>query len=82
MVGADGAKWLVDQGIRGVGIDYYSIGDATTHEILLSNNIWIVEELKFSDEVMKLPRPVEFWSLPINFKGHTGAFCRPVVVVR
>jgi kynurenine formamidase len=82
MLGHDGASWLVERGIRGVGIDYYSIGDATTHEILLSKGVWIVEELKFSDEVLKLPQPVEFWSLPVNFKGHTGAFCRPVVVVR
>jgi arylformamidase len=82
MLGHDGARWLVERGIRGVGIDYYSIGDATTHEILLSKGVWIVEELRFNDEVMKLPQPVEFWSLPVNFKGHTGAFCRPVVVVR
>jgi kynurenine formamidase len=81
MVGADGAKWLVDQGIRGVGIDYYSIGDATVHEILLSKGIWIVEELHFPAETFALPQPVQFWSLPVNFKGHTGAFCRPVIVV-
>ena len=82
MLGHDGAQWLVDQRIRGVGIDHYSIGDATTHEILLSNNVWIVEELSFSLEVLNLPQPFEFWSLPINLKGHTGAFCRPVAVLR
>lgn len=82
MLGPDGARWLVEQRIRGVGIDYYSIGDAEVHEILLSNDIWIVEELSFPAEVFELPQPFEFWSLPINLKGHTGAFCRPVAVVR
>jgi kynurenine formamidase len=82
MLGADGARWLVERGVRGVGIDYYSIGDARVHEILLSKGVWIVEELKFPAEVFEVPQPVEFWSLPINFRRHTGAFCRPVVVVR
>ena len=82
MLGHDGARWLVERGIRGVGIDYYSIGDATTHEILLSKGMWIVEELSFPPEVFLLPQPVEFWTLPVNLKGHTGAFCRPVAVVR
>jgi kynurenine formamidase len=82
MLGPDGARWLVERGVRGVGIDYYSIGDATVHEILLGGGAWIVEELSFPDELWRLPQPVEFWSLPINFKGHTGAFCRPVAVVR
>ena len=83
----DGATWLRDAGIRGVGIDHYSIGgsrdpiNSQTHTILLSNNIWVVEELKFPPEVFALPQPVSFWSLPINFKGFTGAFCRPVIVV-
>jgi arylformamidase len=81
MLSAEAARWLVDRRIRGVGIDYYSIGDAAVHEILLGNNAWIVEELKFSPEVFQLPQPVMFWCLPINFKGHTGAFCRPVIVV-
>ncbi|HYE17052.1 MAG TPA: cyclase family protein [Tepidisphaeraceae bacterium] len=77
-----GAHWLVDHQVRGVGIDYYSIGDATVHEILLRNDLWIVEELRFPAEVWDLPQPVEFWTLPVNFKGHTGAFCRPVISVR
>ena len=81
-----GAQWLVSQGINGVGIDHYSIGgsgalNAETHTILLSNDVWIVEELKFPPEVFSLPQPVQFWSLPINLRGHTGAFCRPVIVV-
>jgi arylformamidase len=80
-----GAQWLADHKARGVGIDHYSIGgfgpeNPETHSILLGNDVWIVEELRFPLEVFDLPQPVTFWSLPINLKGHTGAFCRPVIV--
>ena len=84
----DGAQWLVDQHIRAVGIDHYSIAgprdpiNSQTHTILLRANLWIVEELSFPDEVFTIPQPFEFMSLPINLKGHTGAFCRPVAIVR
>lgn len=78
---ADGAAYLVEARCRGVGIDHYSVGDARTHEVLLSAGVWIVEELRFTAEAMALPQPVKFWSLPINLKGHSGAFCRPVIVV-
>ena len=83
----EGAEWLVEQKIRGVGIDHYSIAGARdpvnshTHTILLQAGVWIVEELFFPEEVFALPQPFQFWSLPINLKGHTGAFCRPVIAV-
>ena len=83
----DGAEWLVRRKIRGVGIDHYSIAgaaepnNARVHEVLLGAGVWIVEELRFPPEVFELPQPVTFWSLPVNFKGFTGAFCRPVIVV-
>jgi arylformamidase len=87
-VSAEGAEWLVAQKIRGVGIDHYSIAglrddiNPVTHTILLGANIWIVEELSFPDEVFAIPQPFEFMSLPINLRGHTGSFCRPVAVLR
>ncbi|HEU0009847.1 MAG TPA: cyclase family protein [Verrucomicrobiae bacterium] len=87
-VSPDGAEWLVAQKIRGVGIDHFSIAGSrddinpVTHTILLGANIWIVEELCFPDEVFRLRQPFEFMSLPINLRGHTGAFCRPVIVLR
>ena len=84
----DGAEWLVERRARGVGIDHYSISgaaepnNALVHEILLGAGVWIVEELHFPEEVFGLPQPVEFWSLPVNFRGFSGAFCRPVIVVK
>ena len=77
----DGAEWLVSKRIRGVGIDHYAVGGDRTHEVLLGNDVWIVEELRFPPEVFEIRQPFQFWSLPINLKGHTGAFCRPVAVV-
>jgi len=82
-----GAQWLVDREIRGVGIDHYSIGgsrepgNAQTHEILLGARVWIVEELRFPPEVFSLKQPATFWSLPVNLKGFSGSMCRPVLVV-
>ena len=86
----DGAEWLVDRSrkIRGVGIDHYSISGAAepnnahVHEILLGAGAWIVEDLHFPAEVFSLPQPVDFWSLPVNFRGFSGAFCRPVIAVK
>ncbi len=84
----DGAEWLVRKKIRAVGIDHYSIAgprdpvNSQTHTILLQANVWIVEELSFPDEIFTVPQPFEFMSLPINFRGFTGAFCRPVAVIR
>jgi len=86
-VTVDGAQWLAGRRVRGVGIDHYSISgaaepnNARVHEVLLGAGVWIVEELRFPAEVFELPQPVTFWSLPVNFKGFSGAFCRPVLVV-
>ncbi len=82
----DGAQFLVDSGVRGVGIDHYSVGgiaewNEKTHTVLLGAGVWIVEELRFTPEVFDLPQPVQFWALPVNFQGATGAFCRPVIVI-
>lgn len=83
----DGAAWLVERRIRGVGIDHYSIGgmadpvNPRTHTVLLEAGVWIVEELRFPPEAFTVPQPFTFMALPVNLKGHTGAFCRPVIVL-
>lgn len=82
----EGARWLVERGVRGVGIDHYSIGgsgapNAETHTILLGAGVWVVEELRFPSEVFECAQPVKFWALPLNWPGCSGAFCRPVVEI-
>ena len=81
------AAWLVEKRIRGIGIDHYSIGGRSeptnerVHTILLGAGVWVVEELRFPTTVFELPQPVRYMGLPVNFRGHTGGFCRPVLVV-
>lgn len=84
----DAAEWLVERRIRGLGVDHWGIGgwdaenDAAVHTILLSRGIWIVEELRFPPEAYALPMPQTFMALPINLRGHSGAFCRPVFLMQ
>ncbi|MEO0966589.1 MAG: cyclase family protein [Planctomycetota bacterium] len=83
----DGAAWLVESGVRGVGIDHYSIGgnddaiNVPTHETLLGSGVWVVEDLSFPDEAHAVRQPVRFWALPIRLAGASGAFCRPVLEI-
>ncbi len=82
----EAAEWLVSRQIRGLGVDHWGIGgwnpenDATVHTILLSKEIWIVEELRLPVELLELPMPQRFMALPINLKGHSGAWCRPILI--
>jgi len=83
----EAAAWLVQHRVRGVGIDHYSIGgikdpvNPRTHTVLLEAGVWIVEELRFPPAAFGVPPPFMFMALPVNLKGHTGAFCRPVIVL-
>jgi arylformamidase len=82
----EGARWLVERGVRGVGIDHFSLGglgplNAETHTILFEAGAWVLEELRFPAEVFSLPQPLKFWALPMNWPGCSGAFCRPVIEV-
>ncbi len=80
----EAAEWLVAHKVRGVGIDHWGISgsnaenDPVVHTILLSQGIWIAEDLRFPEEVYRLPMPQNFMALPINLQGHSGAWCRPV----
>ena len=84
---AEGAQWLIARGVRGVGIDHYSIGgiaepeNAETHSVLLGAKLWILEDIRLPDEVFSLAQPCALWCLPVNLKGHSGSPCRPVIVV-
>ncbi len=82
----EGAQWLVDQRVRGVGIDHFSVGgmgpeNVATHTIILGSGRWILEDLHFPAEVFALPQPVKFWALPMNWTGCSGTFTRPVIEV-
>lgn len=78
---ADGAAWLVEQGVRLVGIDYLSIAPyddlAPAHRILLQAGVVIVEGL---DMRQVQPGEYDFICLPLKLKGADGAPARAILI--
>ena len=78
---ADGAQWLVDHGIRLVGVDYLSVAPyeatAETHIILLQAGVIPVEGLNLSRVP---PGEYQLICLPLLLPGCDGAPCRAVLV--
>ena len=77
----EGAKFLIDQGIKLVGIDYLSIEnygslDHATHHLLLRNNVVILEGLDLSEVS---PGDYELIALPLKLKGADGSPARVVL---
>ena len=77
----EGAKLLVDRGIKLVGIDYLSIEnygslDHATHHLLLRNNVVILEGLDLSGVS---PGDYELIALPLKLKGADGSPARVVL---
>jgi len=76
----DAAQWLVDQGIRLIGVDYLSVhryGDnAPTHQILLRAGLIIVEGLNLAGVA---PGKYELICLPLRLSGADGAPARVVL---
>lgn len=79
-LGPDGAEYLVEQGVRLVGIDCLSIEPfkpegTPVHQILLSHEVVVVEGLDLS----QIPAgEVEFICLPLKIQGSDGSPCRAV----
>lgn len=78
---AEAAKYLVDRGVRMVGIDYLSVGGykkdgAATHRYLLEAGIWIMEGLDLSQVEQGVHMLV---CLPLKIAGADGAPARVVL---
>jgi arylformamidase len=76
-----GAKFLVDQGVKLVGIDYLSVekfgsSDYSTHHLLLRNQVVIVEGLNLSGVSSG---EYELIALPLRLKGSDGSPARVVL---
>ena len=76
-----GAAYLVDQGVKVVGIDYLSVEQfrkpgAPAHRKLLSNGVIIIEGLNLSDAE---PGMYEMYCLPLPVTGGDGAPARVVL---
>jgi arylformamidase len=83
----EAASWLLKKGVKGVGIDGLSMGGwyegtgRPCHEILLSNNVWLLEELDFPPEVLAYEE-VELHAVPLKLTGCSGSPCRAYAIVR
>ena len=80
-VSPDGAQYLVDRGIKMVGIDYLSIApfkqSRPTHEILLKNGVFILEGINLSEVE---PGRYSIICLPLNLQGVDGAPARAILM--
>lgn len=77
----DGAQYLVDRGIKLVGIDYLSIAafneGAATHEILMRAGIVIIEGLNLSEVGQGR---YSLYCLPLKISGSDGAPARVILI--
>jgi arylformamidase len=77
----DGARWLIERGIRLVGVDYLSVGPFSaprpTHEMLLQAGVVLVEGLDLSGI---RPGMYQFVCLPLKIEGADGAPARAILM--
>ena len=80
-VSPDGAQYLVDQGIRLVGIDYLSVApfkqSTPTHRILLGASMVILEGINLSEVN---PGTYQLCCLPLKLGGSDGAPTRAILI--
>ncbi len=78
---ADAASYLVDRGVKLVGVDYLSVAPfnatVSTHEILLKAGVVIVEGLDLSEVAQGR---YTFYCLPLKLVGADGAPARAILV--
>jgi arylformamidase len=77
----EAAHWLVQQGVRTVGVDYLSVGGyekngPEVHHVLLHETIWIIEGLDFS---AVRPGHYDLVCLPLKIARGDGAPARAVL---
>ena len=77
----EGAHYLVDQGVKVVGVDYLSVEQfrkpgAPAHRALLGGGVVIIEGLNLRDVE---PGPYEMFCLPLRVVGADGAPARVVL---
>ena len=79
----DGARWLVERGVRLVGIDYLSVGPFRdtigTHQVLLGAGVIALEGLDLGRIV---PGVYQLYCLPLKIVGCDGAPARAILTER
>ena len=80
-VTADAAEWLVQKGVKLVGVDYLSVApftdSATPHKILLGAGVVAVEGLDLSEVTEGY---YDLYCLPLKLLGSDGAPARAILV--
>jgi len=80
-ISADGADWLVQYGIKLIGIDYLSVApyhqSIPPHRTLLGAGIIIVEGLELS---VIIPGSYDLYCLPLKLVGSDGAPARVILM--
>jgi arylformamidase len=71
-----GARWLVDRGVRLIGLDYLSIGDQEAHRVLLGAGVVPLEGIDLRDVE---PGWYELLCLPLKVVGADGAPARALL---
>jgi arylformamidase len=71
-----GARFLVEKGVRLVGIDYLSIGDGEAHRELLTAGVIALEGLDLREVD---PGDYELICLPLSLEGSDGAPARAIL---
>jgi arylformamidase len=79
---SDAAKWIIDRGVRLVGVDYLSVqkfddSEPVTHRILLAAGVVIVEGLNLQNVQ---PGSYRLICLPLKLVGSDGAPARVVLI--
>ncbi len=79
----DGARWLVERGVKLVGVDYLSVAPYSdlvpTHRTLLGAGVVVVEGLDLS----AVPRGFyDLYCLPLKLLGSDGAPARAILIQR
>ena len=84
-VTGDGAQYLLDRGVKGMGIDGMSTGgcsdkhaEADAHLLLLGQNKLLLEDIQIPDALLDGKRRF-FAALPILIANASGAWTRPIV---
>ncbi len=77
----DAARFLVDRGVRLVGVDYLSVGSfkrggSYVHKTLLSGSVWIIEGLDLSHVK---PGKYDLICLPLKLDQGDGAPARAIL---
>lgn len=77
----DGAEWLVEHGVKLIGVDYLSVAaysdTATPHHVLLGAGVIPLEGLNLTGIA---PGQYQLVALPMNLAGRDGAPTRAILI--